>query len=681
MELLAPAGSKESFAAALRGGADAVYLGIKAHNARVYAKNFSYFDLEVLLAHAHAQGKKVYVPFNTLVKQWEIGDIVASLSALERLKPDALIVQDLGVARIAREYFPNLELHASTQAAVHNSQGAMVLKEMGFKRIILARELSFSELKLISGRSSIELEVFCHGALCFSLSGMCLFSSAIGGHSGNRGRCTQPCRRIWKGEEQKGYLFSPKDLELAEYLPKLRSLGISSIKIEGRMRSSDYVYRVVKAYRTLLDAKKEKYNEALKEACDILAVDYARSKTSALFSGRDPGLFEPTKAQCLGLKIGTVTQSRKGFLSVQVSRDLRHGDRLRIADPTKDQTETLKVKEHTRRGDLYDLPYTGQAFNAGAPVFLVGDSDSQERSFKKEINDLFDNHFESREQSAATLPKKPYAAILANKWKRTQEEARTERLWLRIDTPGWLEMLPLQDANTDLVLSLNRDNIHAFLKSAKDLSFPRERVLCEFTPYISQREFPDFRSAVEELTAIGFSRWVLNNVSQFKLFKEPPQELVAGHFLYTWNAYAAAALKELGVSRFVLSWEDDILNIKELCRLALRGHLSVYLYGHPPLSRSRFMTRDMCDGTPLEERPGLRFKRVYESGSGMVIPEIPVALFNAREKLSALGIDTFGIDLSFIPPDKKQLKEILQSYHESSNPDASFKFNHKRTVK
>ncbi len=677
MELLAPAGSKESFAAALRGGADSVYVGVKAYNARVYAKNLSYYDLEVLLHHAHERGKKVYVPFNTLIKHWEMNDVAQSLAILEKLKPDGLIVQDLGVARIAREYFPDLELHASTQAAVHNSQGAAVLKGMGFKRIILARELSFSELKLISARSQIELEVFCHGALCFSVSGMCMFSSAIGGHSGNRGRCTQPCRRIWKSRAEKGYLFSPKDLQLAEYLPKLRALGISAVKIEGRMRSSDYVYRVVKAYRMLLDAGKREYAAALKEAGNLLDADYARSKTAGLFSGRDRSIFNPEKAQCLGLKIGEVAGSRKGFLSVKVDRALESGDRLRISDPAKDQTAVIKVKKTARRGERCELPYTGEPFARGAFVFLAGDAASQEKSFKKEMDALFDDSSRPRAATSAE-PGRKYPMILANQWERKRDAADTERLWLRIDDPAWAQMLP-REKSVDAVWSLNRDNIHAFLRLAKDYS--TENVICELTPFIGQREFPDFRAAVSELLGAGFSRWVLNNISQFKLFEEPPRELISGHFLYSWNAYAATALKELGVSRFVVSWEDDALNIKELCRLALRGHLAVYLYGHPPLARSRFITRAMCGGPPVEERPGLRFRKVFESGSGVVIPEVPVSLFNTRKKLSALGIETFGIDLSFIAPNEKRLKQLLRSYREGVNPDASFKFNYKRTVK
>ncbi|MCX5781354.1 MAG: U32 family peptidase, partial [Elusimicrobia bacterium] len=243
MELLAPVGSKESFITAIRAGADAVYIGVPDFNARISASKISFYDLEVLISHAHEKKVKVFLALNTLIKHEEIHDVVKNITYIEHLKPDALIIQDLGIAGIIRKYFPEIQLHASTQMAVHNRMGVDFLAQHGFKRAILARELSFAELNIIAKGSPIPLEVFCHGALCFSLSGMCLFSSFIGGLSGNRGRCTQPCRRRWQNGKNLGYLFSPRDLELAGHIGKLKKIGIASFKIEGRMRSSEYVYR------------------------------------------------------------------------------------------------------------------------------------------------------------------------------------------------------------------------------------------------------------------------------------------------------------------------------------------------------------------------------------------------------------------------------------------------------
>lgn len=676
MELLAPAGSKEAFVAAIRGGADSVYVGIKSFNARVHAKNLSFHDLEALLDYAHGRGRKVYVAFNTLLKHSEMDEAAAALETLEELGPDAIIVQDMGIARLARERFPGLELHASTQAAVHNSQGVAVMAAMGFKRVILARELSFSELKLIAARSKVGLEVFCHGALCFCVSGMCLFSSAIGGQSGNRGRCTQPCRRIWRTGRERGYLFSPRDLRLAEQVPKLRSAGVAALKIEGRMRSSDYVHRVVRAYRTLIDAKKADFPKALEEARALLDADYARAKSTALFSGRDPRLFGPSEAQCLGLRIGEVLEARQERLSVDVSRPLARGDRLRISDPAGDRTAAIKVKAFKRSGRRHDLPYAGPAFKPGSPVFLAGDAASQEKSFAKEVDDIFSGR-PARRRSPAR-PGKEHAALLRNRWTRKRGPG-PERLLVRVDDPGWLPLLS-PDAGLEPVISLDLDNLQPFLRLLERPGPGPRGTLCELPPYIGQRELPDFRRAVRELRASGFERWVLNNPGHFGFFEERPAELVSGPFLYTLNAYAALAWGELGVSSFMTSWEDDVLNLRELSRLALGSHLIVFLYGRPPVARSRLLTRELCGTAPVEEK-GLRFRRLFRAGSGIVIPDEPVSLFTARAKLRERGVAAFGIDLSFISPDKSSWDSIYSDYRSGSNPDDSIKLNFKRGLK
>ena len=259
IELLAPSGSLESFMSAVSAGADAVYLGLKEFNARAKAKNFSYQQLNEICNYAHKNNVKVFVALNTLIKNSEINSILKILENIHLSKADAVIVQDLGVAYLAQKYFPQINLHASTQLTIHNSYGANQAQQMGFKRAVLARELSFEEIKFIKSNSDIELEIFCHGALCFCVSGLCLFSSFIGGYSGNRGHCSQPCRRLWTVDNKKGYFLSPKDFQIADYINQIKEIGITSLKIEGRLKSPDYVSKTVKAYRLLINSTKENY--------------------------------------------------------------------------------------------------------------------------------------------------------------------------------------------------------------------------------------------------------------------------------------------------------------------------------------------------------------------------------------------------------------------------------------
>lgn len=268
-EILAPAGEWEAFLAAVENGADAVYLGGKGFNARQYAGNFGEEELRQAVEYAHLRGVKVYVTVNILVDDGELPDLIPYVRFLYESGVDAVIVQDLGVGRLIQVLFPHLELHASTQMTVHNLEGARLVREMGFARVVLARELSLAEIKDIrAGTSDLGLETFVHGALCISYSGQCLLSSLIGGRSGNRGRCAQPCRLEYtlvneKGEEISGsgvgrHLLSPRDLKAIDLLPALVEAGVSAFKIEGRMKRPEYVATVVSVYRRALDRVLEK---------------------------------------------------------------------------------------------------------------------------------------------------------------------------------------------------------------------------------------------------------------------------------------------------------------------------------------------------------------------------------------------------------------------------------------
>ena len=254
MELLSPAGNREALVAAVSCGADAVYLGYTAFGARSYACNFDDQQLKEAVEYAHERGRKIYVTVNTLVKQCEVDDLCDVLELLVRTGVDAAIVQDLGVVRIARERFPELTLHASTQMTVSNAQGAKLLGDLGLTRVVPARECSLAELKCMAD-TGVEIEAFVHGALCVAVSGQCLFSSMIGGRSGNLGRCAQPCRLPYHLDDgTSGYLLSTRDLMLIDRIPQLRDAGIYSLKLEGRMKRPEYVGVITRAYREALDA-------------------------------------------------------------------------------------------------------------------------------------------------------------------------------------------------------------------------------------------------------------------------------------------------------------------------------------------------------------------------------------------------------------------------------------------
>ena len=309
-ELVAPAGNREAAYAAFYYGADAIYIGLKDFSARADAENFDVSDAEEIIAFAHAQipSKRVFVAINTLVKDREIEDVINLLQHIELLGADAVIVQDIGIIEIVRKYFPSLRIHVSTQAAIHNSGCAKAFAELGCKRIVLARELTLEEVKSIREKTNIEIEAFVHGALCYSYSGLCLFSSHKYGRSGNRGRCAYCCREMFYRENERNepsLPFSMKDFAAGEYLTRLCTIGVSALKIEGRMKSPLYVAAVTDYYRRMLDKKMNK-DEKEKRENEIKTI-FSRPWTSFyLEPDKNEMITDPVNVGHRGTLIGEV---------------------------------------------------------------------------------------------------------------------------------------------------------------------------------------------------------------------------------------------------------------------------------------------------------------------------------------------------------------------------------------
>ena len=267
VELLAPAGSYEALVAAVENGADAVYFGTSLFNARMMAKNFSREEIQKAVAYCHEKGVQCHVTMNTAITDRQMKDALNQAEFLYKAGIDALIVADLGLAKEIHRCLPDFPLHASTQCSGHNLDAAKFFAEIGFSRMVVAREVDKDNLMTLCQNSPIEIEAFVHGALCVSQSGQCLFSSFLGGRSGNRGECAQPCRMMYNGK----YPLSLKDLSLAEHITELVDMGVASLKIEGRMKSPDYVGRVVRIFRRLLDEHRNATGEEMASLAEIFS--------------------------------------------------------------------------------------------------------------------------------------------------------------------------------------------------------------------------------------------------------------------------------------------------------------------------------------------------------------------------------------------------------------------------
>ena len=383
-ELLAPAGNLEGLRAAIAAGADAVYLGASAFSARASA-GFDQAQLKEAIERSHLHGRRVYVAVNTLIKQREWPQLLSLLAQLGELRPDALLVQDLGVLRQIKETLPDLQVHASTQMAVHNAAGAGFLMAAGISRVVAARECSLKDIREMAD-TGIKVEAFVHGALCVSVSGQCLLSSQIGGRSGNRGRCAQPCRLTYRYGDQEGALLSMRDLNTLEGLPSLLAAGVCSLKIEGRLKRPEYISEVVGIYRAALDlAEDQKALDQPSRYQERLAQIFNRGGFTRghLFGEEDRALIGRERVSHEGVRIGSVLTARRlgeiVLAECRLEKTLHDGDGLQIRggedqeiiysgpEVPAGQKATLRLRQLPRTGDaVYRLADEAQLARARA---------------------------------------------------------------------------------------------------------------------------------------------------------------------------------------------------------------------------------------------------------------------------------------------------------------------------
>ena len=379
IELLAPGGSMDSIYAAVQGGADAIYMGGTKFSARAYASNFGEKELIEAVKYCHMYNVKVYIAFNTLIKEEEFEEAIEYGKFLYKIGVDALITQDMGLFKRLKEEIPDIEIHASTQMSIHNGEGAQFLKDQGFHRIVLSRELSLEEIKYISTDLGIETEIFVHGALCISYSGQCLMSSVIGGRSGNRGRCAQPCRLPYSiikkstGESKDGYLLSPKDTCTIEEIKALIESGTSSLKIEGRMKKPEYVSGVVTSYREAINSVYNKKKIDIVSKKKMLNQLFNREGFSKAYLrgniGRDMMAYNCPKNT--GVFLGKVAKD----YTIKLEKDLRCQDGVRTDNSGFTVTNIIKGKEKVKeafKGDVVKL--IPSKYKPGDLVYVTSDS-------------------------------------------------------------------------------------------------------------------------------------------------------------------------------------------------------------------------------------------------------------------------------------------------------------------
>lgn len=353
MENLAPAGNWDALRSAVAAGADAVYLGYAAYSARAGAGNFDEQQLRDAVRFAHLHHVRVHVTVNTLIKDGELAGVVDVLRLLSEIRVDAVLVQDLGVLRMARRCFPDLPIHASTQMAIHNATGVRFCRNQGMTRAVLARECSAAEIAL-AAKEGIEIEVFGHGAQCVAVSGECLFSSVVGGRSGNRGRCAQPCRLLYTYRGKTAAWLSPRDVCMRDDLPELNKAGVASIKLEGRLKRPEYVATIANSYRNAIDAMDNGHFRKADEA-EMTGLRQIFSRGGFMrgyaMGAEDAGVIDPARVSHGGVKIGRVEFAAGNMARVRLERNLDDGDGLQIRTAQGD-AELIYAGHDTEAGQI-----------------------------------------------------------------------------------------------------------------------------------------------------------------------------------------------------------------------------------------------------------------------------------------------------------------------------------------
>lgn len=646
-ELLLPAGNVEAFYAAIDAGADAIYLGIKKFNARGRAGNFTYQQLVSIMQIAQKNDVRIFVTLNTVIKNEELPELFDTLNMLDAIGVDAIIFQDWGVYYLAKKHFPKMELHASTQLGLHNSVGVNHTYKKGVARSVLARELTLKELASVRKKTKSDLEVFVHGALCYSFSGMCLFSSYLGGKGANRGLCTQPCRRLFDDSQGERFLFSLKDNEQVTLVPEMAKMGVSSLKIEGRMKAAEYVYRVGKAYRQALDK-----TDGIKIAKESLQFDFARAKTSYFLGGNGAQAF--TASANTGCYIGCVGDVNGEQFIIKTDEELQVGYRLRVVSAKGDQ-QNLKISTLSKTAKGYEISAHGKQVSHSDEVYLAG---IPEKKFASKLP----------ERKAPYVKKKPYRPFNPK-----EKPLRRSELYLRIDSLAWLRKIRIEDYDR-IILQLTKKEWADFNFEAPFIKNNRPRFVFELPKFIPEKSLEDFRQLISQTNAKGFTQFSLSHISQKELLPKGTR-FQTNENVYAFNDAAISFLQQDGAHIFSYPVESDYDNLMKSRYKS--GILPLFFV--PPVFVSRMPVK--LDEDHFTDDRNRKFERQVRDGVTFIYPEVPTTWLHYREKFERAGFRRFLVDFSGISASKHLPKRVLQHYKQSKALQPGTSFNMKMGLK
>jgi putative protease len=671
IELLAPAGSPEALDAALSEGADAIYLGLRSFNARMRSANFAFNQFEAAIEVCHDRKKKLYVTVNTVFEERESDRIWQLLQYLDKVKPDGVIVQDFGVVKMLRDNFPSLDLHASTQMNIASARGCNFLSRQGFRRAVLARELSLDEIRSVRQTTSLELEVFVHGALCVSASGLCLFSSYLGGKSANRGTCAQACRRIYQSETSGGYFFSPDDLQLIDFVPDLVDAGVDSFKIEGRMKSAEYVGTVVSAYRHVIDGWQIDRERAISKGRAILNADFARRKTSFFIPGEIPDAIHPDQAGGTGIHLGKIKDihvvDEERWALMKSFDGITEGDSIRIHRSDDSGRITAKVRGIKNVSNGMLLKFEGD-WRQNDDVYLIQTA-SMARRYKQVLpgNLARYRRFPSRDSAPRpkfALPPKKELEILPN------------GMYALVGKVADLHAVLAAKPQKAMIL-FDKLNAEAMRKNESTMPYKRDRLILWLDPYFPESDASWLEPELEYWISRGVRSVVANNPGHFGLLRGKDIVTIAGPWLYAFNLWSAAFLLDQGIRYLIPPMEISKQNLLRLKENLPGVFLMPIVFSYPPLFRIRGDLSRKYDSKQFSDRDGESYTLTGRRDYSVVTPQKPFSLIDRITFLRKEGFGKFVLDLSNTESAKGMFRDIARAVDEGRVLSDASRFNWK----
>ena len=710
IELLAPAGSFDVMKACYSAGADAVYMGLNRFSARAYAENATSDNYIEAIRYAHRRGKKLYLTVNTLFKENEIEELYGLLAPLYTTGLDAVIVQDLGVISRIRELFPELPVHASTQTTVTGPGAVRILQKMGVRRVIPARELSLQELRRIKDETGVELECFIHGALCYSYSGQCLFSSMAGGRSGNRGRCAQPCRMSYtvydeNGKEAQnlcdGYVLSLKDLNTLDLLPEILDAGIDSLKIEGRLKKAEYAAGVTSVYRKYLDlylsGNKAEYHVKREDRKILFDLFNRQGFTDGYYkrqNGRDMLTLSEASFRA---ENETLTEFiRTSFIReelkapVRLSYEVSEGTALKATAefPVGSNEESCTVSSEVSAVKASGKPMGPQEFEkqlkkfggtdytvssvsgkiSGSVFMPVSVLNEVRRKLVSEISETLDGHFR---RTLNDIPAEGEDTDICFSGKACLNNEGCEQhlplFSIRVSTSEQLDAIYNISGISEVILESTLSEPDAYRAVCDKLKAEGIRPYLALPQIFREKAAAFFRAHLEEIRDAGFCGYLVRSLDGLDFIRKHdlPGVLYGDHSLYGTNSSARRQLFSEGFQRLTLPLE---LNFGELMKL--KPEKSVLLiYGRVPMMVSAGCIRNTAFGCDrkahlltLKDRMGNRMPVLNECRYCLntILNSRPLSLLSEKDAVLRLRPEALRID--FTVESGTETKEIIERF-------------------